>query len=377
MNTPQGLIRTRIARGGGLAVGALALGALIAVGPLAAGAAQAATAPTLGSADSYAVLAAAGVSSTGSTVLTGDLGLHPGDLASIVGFGGPAPSNGQVSGAIHAADGPALNARNDLRAAYLNLQGQGPTIPVATNLNGLTLTAGVYNASTSMDLSVGGLLQLTGAVDDVFVFQVGSTLTMNAGSRVALLGQVQACNVYWQVGSSATIGTDAQFVGTVLADTSISALTRASVVGRLLAGAITDSGAVTLDTNNVTRPASCTTGSTGSTGGTGGTTAPPTTGTGGTTTPPTTGADGTDGTDGTGTPTVADTSIVAGSTTATGSAAGSAVAAPAARIAAPGALAATGSDTDLVSVTSGAAALIALGALTLAVGSRRRPRATR
>lgn len=373
MNASQGLIRTH-ARGGALAAGALALSALIVIGPLGAGAAQAATAPTLGNADSYAVFAAAGVSSTGSTSLTGDLGLHPGNLSSITGFNGPAPSNGQVSGAIRAADGDALNARNDLRAAYLNLQGQQPRIPVTANLNGRTLTAGVYNASTSMDLSVGGLLQLTGAVDDVFVFQVGSTLTVNEGSRVELLGQVQACNVYWQVGSSATIGTDAVFVGTVLADTSISALTRASVVGRLLAGAITDSGAVTLDTNDITRPASCTAGRSSTTGATGGTTGttPTTTGTGGTITPPTT------GTGGTGTPIVAGAAAPGGSASATGGTgatgvtAGSAAAAPGARAAAPGALAATGSDADLLPIATGAAALILLGGLVLVAGRRRR-----
>lgn len=208
------------------------------------GTAQAAsTVVPLGTADSFAVLAGAGITNTGPTTLTGDIGTFPttsisGD-ASIV-----------QTGTDHAGDAVSQGAKSDLVVAYGNAAGQGPTIPVTADLAGLSLTAGVYNSASSLGLTGQLTLDAAGDPDAVFVFQAGSTLTTGSGSSVVLTNGAQACNVYWQVGSSATLGTATQFRGNVLALTDITLTTGATVEGRLLAR----NGAVTLDTNVVTRP---------------------------------------------------------------------------------------------------------------------------
>jgi type VI secretion system secreted protein VgrG len=213
----------------------------------------------LGTASGYAVLAAAAVTNTGFSVLTGDLGLSPNGPTSITGF-----PPGLYSGALHAADAAALQARSDLTADYGVAAGLTPTLVVGTaDLDGSVFTAGVYNSGSSLLLSVGGTITLSGGVDDVFVFQAGSTLTTGSGSTVQLTGGAQACNVYWQVGSSATLGTNSTFAGTIMAHTSISATTGAAVQGRLLAGAIALSGAVTLQGNAVNSASPCLTGGIG------------------------------------------------------------------------------------------------------------------
>ena len=199
----------------------------------------------LGTATSYAVLAGAGVSNTGPTVISGDVGVSPNNA--VTGF----PPGLVNSGVIHAADAPALQAQNDLTTGYNDAAGRGPVVDkTGQDLGGQTLLPGVYNASTSMALT--GTVTLDGLGDPaaVFVFQAGSTLITASSSMVALIGAAQPCNVYWQVGSSATLGTNSVFVGTVLALTSITATTGATVQGRLLAR----NGAVTLDTNTITRP---------------------------------------------------------------------------------------------------------------------------
>ena len=133
--------------------------------------------------------------------------------------------------------------------AYNDAAGRSPTTNVAADLAGQTLVSGVYRSPT---LGLTGTLTLDaqGDPDAVFIFQAGSTLITASASRVALIGGAQACNVFWQVGSSATLGTASEFKGTILALTSVTANTSASVEGRLLAR----NGAVTLDSNTVTRP---------------------------------------------------------------------------------------------------------------------------
>ncbi|KIA74792.1 hypothetical protein ANMWB30_05460 [Arthrobacter sp. MWB30] len=208
----------------------------------------AATPVNLGTAGSYSVLAATTVTNTGPTTLQGDLGLSPG--TAITGF-----PPGTAAGTIHAADAVALQAQSDLTTAYNNAAGQALTASVSGDLVGQTLTEGVYKSTSSLALSGQLTLDGQGNPASVFVFQVASTLITASASSIIFTNGAQACNVFWQVGSSATLGTASSFKGTVLALTSITAQTNAVVEGRLLAR----NGQVSLDTNVVTAPACVTT----------------------------------------------------------------------------------------------------------------------
>ncbi|MGO4254549.1 ice-binding family protein [Paenarthrobacter sp. TAF1] len=208
----------------------------------------AATPVNLGTAGSYSVLAATTVTNTGPTTLQGDLGLSPG--TAITGF-----PPGTAAGTIHAADAVALQAQSDLTNAYNNAAGQALTASVSGDLVGQTLTEGVYKSTSSLALSGQLTLDGQGNPASVFVFQVASTLITASASSIIFTNGAQACNVFWQVGSSATLGTASSFKGTVLALTSITAQTNAVVEGRLLAR----NGQVSLDTNVVTAPACVTT----------------------------------------------------------------------------------------------------------------------
>jgi hypothetical protein len=212
----------------------------------------------LGTTESFSVLGGSAVTNTGPTVMTGDLGVSPG--TAISGF-----PPGLVSGAVHANDAVAGQAKNDLVTAFDDAAGRSSTAAVAGDLAGLTLTAGVYTSATSLGLSGDLTLDAQGDPNAVFVFQAGSTLTTASGSRVLLQGGAQACNVFWEVGSSATIGTASRFTGNILALTSISLTTGATIDGRVLAR----NGAVTLDTNILLRSTCTRTAADG--GGTGGT----------------------------------------------------------------------------------------------------------
>ncbi|WP_244928101.1 ice-binding family protein [Nocardioides sp. W7] len=199
----------------------------------------------LGTAAPFAVLAGSTVTNTGPSVISGDVGVSAG--SQVVGF----PPGIVNDGTIHAADAVAALAQDDLTTAYDDAAGRGPVVDqTSQDLGGQTLIPGVYDAASAMALTGTVTLDAQGDPDAVFVFKAGSTLITASGSRVALVGGAQACHVFWQVGSSATLGTSSDFVGTVLALTSISAQTRAVVLGRLLAR----NGAVTLDTNTITRP---------------------------------------------------------------------------------------------------------------------------
>jgi len=226
----------------GTSVVAVALvGSLVALG---SDASAAPVAVGLGAAGSFAVLAGTGITNTGPTVITGDIGTFP--TASITGL-----TSMTVSGTNHAGDSVTQGAKTDLTTAYTSAAGEGPTTAIAADLVGQTLKAGVYNSASAVGLS--GVLTLDAAGDPgaVWVFQAGSTLITASGSKVVLLNGAQACHVYWQVGSSATLGTNSTFTGTVLALTSISLQTGATVDGRVLAS----NGAVTLDSNTITRSA--------------------------------------------------------------------------------------------------------------------------
>ena len=207
-----------------------------------AGSAQAQAPVPLGTAGNFGVLAGTTVTNTGPTVVTGDLGVSPG--GAVVGF-----PPGVVNGTIHAADAIAAQAQLDLTTAYNNAAGQPVTQIVATELGGTTLGPGVY-ASAAGDFQITGTLTLDGQGNPnaIFIFKTASTLVTAAGSQVNLINGAQSCNVFWQVGSSATLGTNSVFRGNILALTAITATTGAAVDGRLLAR----NAAVTLDTNTVT-----------------------------------------------------------------------------------------------------------------------------
>jgi len=236
MGSHQARTRRRSLFGFGLTLG---LGALIAVSV-----AGAATAPVgMGTAGSFGVLAGAGVTNTGPSVIDGDLGTCP--TPAITGF-----PPGVVNGTTHAGDALACGAQSDLTIAYNDAAGRAPTttFPGATELGGATLTPGVYKTPTSLAVTGTLTLDAQGDPSEVFIFQAGSTLLTASNSTVALINGAQPCNVFWQVGSSATLGVGSTFIGTILALTSITANTSALIQGRLLAR----SGAVTLDSNRVT-----------------------------------------------------------------------------------------------------------------------------
>lgn len=226
----------------------------------------------LGTAASFGVLAGATVTNTGPTVVNGlNVGVSPG--TAITGFqtsdGGP----GIVTppGVLHRADAVAGQAKIDLNTAYNQAAGQ--TLRDATyndaphEFGGQTLTPGLYKANSSAGITGTLTLDAQGNSSAVWVFQIGSTLKTASASSVSFINGASPCNVYWQVGSSATLGTYSTFVGTILADTSITATTGAIINGRLLADAgLRGDGAVTLDSNRIFQ-GPCGTGATGGTTG--------------------------------------------------------------------------------------------------------------
>ena len=217
----------------------IVLGASILVAGPAAYAAQGPVG--LGTANSFAVLGGSGITNTGPTTVTGDMGTFP--TPSETGFGSIT-----LSGTNHAGDAVTQAAKNDLITAYNDAFGRKPATSVPVELGGRTLLAGVYSSPT---FGMTGTLALDakGNANAEFIFQAGSTLITASSSQVLLLNGADPCHVVWQVGSSATFGTGTHFVGDVLAHTSITATTGATFRGRLLAR----DGAVTLDTNTINR----------------------------------------------------------------------------------------------------------------------------
>lgn len=209
----------------------------------------------LGSAASFSVLAGSTVTNTGPTTMWGDLGLSPG--SSVTG----AP---HVLGATHVDDAVAIGAKNNLTTAYNDAASRPSNGSAGTDLAGQEFLPGVRTASSSLLLSSGSVtLNAQGNPNAVFIFQIGSTLITGSNTSVSLVNGAQACNVFWQVASSATLGTGTRFVGTVMAYESITANTGATIHGRLLAR----TAAVTLDTNTITT-STCPSSESGSGGGT-------------------------------------------------------------------------------------------------------------
>lgn len=206
-----------------------------------------AVAPGLGTAGTFAVVGASTVTNTGPTVINGDLGVSPG--AAVTGF-----PPGTVTGTIHAANAAANSAQNDITTLFNALGAQACDLNITgTNLGGLTLTPGVYCFNSSAQLT--GTLTLNGLGNPgaVWVFQIGSTLVTASGSTVAYVNAGRNCGTFWQVGSSATLGTNTSFSGNIVAQASITLNTASANFGALFAR----TGAVTLDTNTVSIVGSC------------------------------------------------------------------------------------------------------------------------
>lgn len=205
-------------------------------GPCAAGETQpVALCPSMGN---FSVLAGTTVTNTGSTTVSGDVGVCPG--TAVTGF-----PPGTTGGTIHIADGVASLAQADLTAGYIDAAGRAGGTSEAGDLVGKTLTAGVYTSTSSLANSGDLTLDAQGNPNAVFIFQISSTLITGSGSHVILANGALACNVFWQVGSSATLGTNSTFAGNIMALTSITITTGVTLDGRALAR----NGAVTLDSD--------------------------------------------------------------------------------------------------------------------------------
>jgi len=196
-------------------------------------------APLFGAADNFVVLAGSGITNTGTTVITGDIGSAPTYSAP----GGTI----KLTGTDHGADAFTQAAKTNLDIAYGDAVGRTP-VTIATELGGTSPAPGVYNSAAGT-FAITGILTLNGNATDVWIFQTATTLITADNSKIVLIG-AKATNVYWVVGSSATLGTNTIFEGNIMALTSITLNTGANVEGRLLAQA-----AVTLDGNTIVKPA--------------------------------------------------------------------------------------------------------------------------
>jgi hypothetical protein len=215
-----------------------------------AGIAQAAAIPVpMGTAEPFAVLAGTGITSTGPTTINGDIGTYPNGAMTVT---GPFV----VTGTDHNDDGVTAIAKDDLTAAYLAAEGQASDFAVSADLAGQTLAPGVYTSASGLEIN--GPVPLTldagGDPNAVFVFQAGSTLITQPNTQVDLINGATACNVFWQVGSSTTLGVGSVFRGTILTLQSSTLDTGATLEGSVLSR----NGAVTLDANTILRPACAT-----------------------------------------------------------------------------------------------------------------------
>jgi hypothetical protein len=212
-----------------LAVG-IAAAAMALLGGIARSPASAAVAVNLGTAAPFAVLAGTpNVSNTSNTIISGDLGIYP--ASAVTGF----PPGLVENGTIFAGDAVAHGAQSDLTAAYLDAKGQPPSN--ANNyaqLGGLTLVPGVYNATSTMNLTGTVTLNAQDNPNAVFIFQAGESLVTATSSSVVLINEANPCNVFWQVTSSATLN-GTTFQGSVLALTSATLGSGVTVDGRVLA----------------------------------------------------------------------------------------------------------------------------------------------
>ena len=204
----------------------------------------------LGSVGNYVILAGSGVSNVPASSITGNIGLSPAAGSFFTGFSEPLPTGGasstsaQVTGSLFASNyavptpSNLTTVKGNLTTAYNDAAGRTSTdiVLLAGNLGGLTLTPGLYKSSGLLELSSGNLtFDAKGDANAVFIIQIASTLNITSGRQIILSGGVLASNIFWQVGTSVTIGTTAVFKGVIMADQSIALNTGAKVNGRLLA----------------------------------------------------------------------------------------------------------------------------------------------
>jgi hypothetical protein len=213
----------------------------------------------IGSTSDFVVLAGSLISNIPTSAITGNVGLSPAAGSLITGFGGT-----EITGTIYTVDatGPAGSVENatkltaakgDITIAYNEAAGRVSTdiVLLAGNIGGLTLTPGLYKSTGSLEISSGDLtFDAKGDANAVFIIQIASSLNTTSGRQVFLKGGALASNIFWQVGTSATLGTTSVFKGTIMADQSISMSTGASIQGRLL----TRIAAITLDSNTIVKP---------------------------------------------------------------------------------------------------------------------------
>jgi len=205
----------------------------------------------LGTAANFVVLAGASVTSTGNSDITGDLGVWAG--SAVTGIQGIVPGGpGVVHGSIHAGDATAQTAQGDLTTAFNDAAGRtlAPVDVANADLGGRTLAPGLYKSTGTLALTGTVTLDAQGDANGVWIFQIASSLGTAAGSQVVLAGGAKASNVFWQVGTSATLGTTTAFKGTIMADQSITLATGATLDGRALARI----ASITLDSNVITKP---------------------------------------------------------------------------------------------------------------------------
>jgi hypothetical protein len=213
----------------------------------------------IGSTTDFVVIAGSLISNVPTSSITGNIGLSPSAGSLISGFG-----NEEITGTIYTVDatGPAGSvqdavgltaAKGDITTAYNDAAGRTSTdiVLLAGNIGGLTLTPGLYKSSGSLEISSGDLtFDANGNADEVFIIQIATTLNTTSGRKVILSGGALASNIFWQVGTSATLGTNSVFKGTIMADQSISMNTGATIEGRLFARI----AAVTLNSNTIVKP---------------------------------------------------------------------------------------------------------------------------
>ena len=207
------------------------------------------SAPSFSDAQTFAVLGSATITSTGPTIITGNIGVSPG--TAITGFPPGIVQNGQLYSGVGSIAGPAMASANTV---YYNLQNQ--IAPAANNLTGkvlgetagaITLTPGIYTFSSSAQLNATLTLNDLGDPNSIFIFKIGSTITTASGSKVVMSSGGKGKNVFWQIGSSATIGTNTSFCGHILALASITMTAGATTTGKLFAL----NGATTMDSNGI------------------------------------------------------------------------------------------------------------------------------
>jgi hypothetical protein len=201
----------------------------------------------------FALLAGSGVTSVPTSAIQGDVGVSPSARSSIAGL-----TPVEVTGSIFAADDGGATAvmlttaKGDLTTAYNDAAGRtlAPVLVPNADLGGRTLAPGLYKSTGTLNVTGDLTLDGQGDANAVFIFQVASALTTAPGSKVILIGRASAANIFWQIGTSAALGTTTQFKGTIMADQSVSLATGATLDGRALARI----GAITLEANRIVSP---------------------------------------------------------------------------------------------------------------------------